>query len=111
MTVPRPVLTWSEAGAGSEHFVDADAVEELRTGTSISTAVIRTPRSFSASASAATAGALRPVVARMPAYPMWPASARARAVRFPKPLDAPVIASTFGRTLTPCPRWPAGPGR
>src|ERR1700691_5099531 len=37
---------------------------------------------------------LRPVVARMPAYTVWPASAKRRAARAPKPLDAPVMTIT-----------------
>jgi hypothetical protein len=34
------------------------------------------------------------VVARIPAYTVWPASAKRRAARAPKPLDAPVITMT-----------------
>src|ERR1700720_2727133 len=42
-----------------------------------------------------TSGALRPLVSRILAYTMCPALASARAVNAPKPLDAPVITTTF----------------
>src|SRR5258708_24346376 len=46
------------------------------------------------SSTAFTWAALRPVVSRMLAYTVCPASARARAARAPNPLDAPVTTIT-----------------
>src|SRR5580704_13434513 len=56
----------------------------------------------------ATSGALRPEVSRMPAYTLWPATARARAASAPKPLDAPVMTITLLTKLPPlltCDVW------
>src|SRR3954463_15947850 len=44
-------------------------------------------------------------MSRMPAYTVWPASARCRADMAPKPLDAPVMTTTLPMTRPPACWW------
>src|SRR5260370_8621405 len=46
-------------------------------------------------AAASTCGLLRPAMSLMVAYTVWPALARACAVSWPKPLEAPVMTITY----------------
>jgi len=85
--------------ASSEMIWRTAASHDSSDATSISIARRSTWCSVAYLFAAATCGALRPVVSRIPAYTVCPVCASRRAARVPKPLDAPVMTMICFMTL------------